>query len=218
VPVVAYENSSGAVPVRGFLHEPEHPSGDGLILAHGAGSDARSSLLVAIANVFASHGFAVLRIDLPYRQERPKGSPHPSRAGRDQEGIAAALAAMRNIAPKRLFAGGQSYGGRMTTMAVAETPGIAAGLLLTSYPLHPPGQPEKLRTAHLSRLRLPCLFVHGTKDPFGSIEEMKKAMRAIPGPVELFTVEGAGHDLGGGKKHQDVWTALPGRLLTLAGR
>ena len=80
-------------------------------------------------------------------------------------------------------------------MLCAEEPDIASGLLLLSYPLHPPRKPEQLRIQHLPKLRNPSLFVHGTRDPFGSVEEMEKALRLIPAKTTLLTIEGAGHDL-----------------------
>ncbi len=96
-------------------------------------------------------------------------------------------------------------------MLCAEEPDLVAGLLLLSYPLHPPGKPEQLRTQHLPNLRTPCLFVYGTRDPFGSIEEIEKAMQLIPAKNQLMTVDGAGHDLGfQGKSRND---ALPARIV-----
>ena len=92
--------------------------------------------------------------------------------------------------------GGRSMGGRMCSMAVAD--GMpAAALVLIAYPLHPPGKPEKLRIEHLPRITVPCLFVSGTRDPFGTPEELHAATAVIPGPVTHHTVEGKGHDLKG---------------------
>lgn len=99
-----------------------------------------------------------------------------------------------------MFLGGLSYGGRQTTLLAAEDATVADGLLLLSYPLHPPGRPEQLRTAHLPSLKMPALFVHGTKDPFGAVEEMQAALKLIPAATALVVVEGAGHDLGYGRK------------------
>jgi len=82
-------------------------------------------------------------------------------------------------------------------MLAAEEPDLAAGLLLLSYPLHPPKRPAEMRTAHFAQLSTPALFIHGTRDPFGSVEEMRAALQLIAGPHELVTIEGAGHDLGG---------------------
>jgi predicted alpha/beta-hydrolase family hydrolase len=106
-----------------------------------------------------------------------------------------AATVMKKIAPRRLFLGGQSYGGRQASMLLADEP-IADGLVLLSYPLHPPGKPDQLRTQHLPKLHVPTLFVEGTRDPFGTIEEIEAARKLIPAETELLKVEGAGHDLG----------------------
>jgi predicted alpha/beta-hydrolase family hydrolase len=95
-----------------------------------------------------------------------------------------------------MFLGGHSYGGRQATILCAAEPDLVAGLLLLSYPLHPPGKPAHLRVQHLPRLQVPALFVHGTRDPFGSIEEMSSALGMIPAKTELLRVDGTGHDLG----------------------
>ena len=109
---------------------------------------------------------------------------------------AAALVARAHVNPARLVLGGRSMGGRIGSMAVAE--GLpSAGLILISYPLHPPGKPETLRTAHLPALEVPCLFISGTKDPFGTPAELEAATATIPGPVHHVWVEGKGHDLKG---------------------
>jgi uncharacterized protein len=92
--------------------------------------------------------------------------------------------------------GGHSYGGRQSSMLCAEMPELVAGLLLLSYPLHPIRKPEELRTQHLPSLRTPALFVHGTRDPFGTIAELEPAIEMIPARTKLVEVQGAGHDLG----------------------
>ncbi len=171
-----------------------------MALCHGAGGNCRAPLLVALAEAFCDAGIAVLRFDLPYRQKKSLGPPSPGGAATDREGIRRAAAALKKLAPERIFLGGLSYGGRQTTMLAAEDATVADVLLLLSYPLHPPGRPEQLRTAHLPNLKTPSLFVHGTKDPFGAIEEMTTALRLIPAPTSLTVVDGAGHDLGYGRK------------------
>ena len=137
----------------------------------------------------------VLRCDLAYRQTRPYGPPRPGDAAHDRESLKNAVAALRNLVPGRVFLGGHSYGGRQSTMLCADQPGLVDGLLLLSYPLHPPRKPEQLRTGHFSQLRTPALFVHGTRDPFGSIEEMREALRAIPARNKLIGCEKLGHEL-----------------------
>jgi uncharacterized protein len=182
--------------IRGFLHVPETPNQDGLVLTHGAGGNAQASLLVALADTFAAAGFTVLRCNLPYRQARPFGPPGPGDAARDRAGLKNAIAKLRGMMPGRIFLGGHSYGGRQASMLCAEEPDVVAALLLLSYPLHPPRKPEQQRTQHLPDLRTPTLFVHGTRDPFGSIEELQRAIKMIPARTKLVPVEGAGHDLG----------------------
>ena len=181
--------------VRGVLHLPENPNGDGLALTHGAGSNSNAPLLIALARAFSAAGMAVLRYDLPFRVERASGSPFPAGAARDREGVRAAAAALEKYATRRIFAGGHSYGGRQSAMAAAENPLMAAGLLLLSYPLHPPRKPEQLRTAYFPELRTPALFVHGTRDPFGTIDELRTAIAAIPARTDIFALERSGHDL-----------------------
>ena len=184
--------------VSGFLHAPQAPGG-GLVLTHGAGGNCRAPLLVAAAERFAAAGVAVLRIDLPFRQRRPSGPPSPSGAAADRAGLKEAVAALRAVVPGAIILGGQSYGGRQATMLAAEEPGLVEALLLFSYPLHPPGRPERLRTEHFPRLRERCVFVHGTADPFGSVAELEQAVSAIPAPVRVIAVDGAGHDLKRGR-------------------
>jgi predicted alpha/beta-hydrolase family hydrolase len=189
--------------VRGFLHRPDGPpdrsAGGGLVLTHGAGGNCNAPLLVAAAAAFSAAGLQVLRIDLPFRQRRPKGPPSPANAAADRAGLRQAVGALRAIVSSRVILGGQSYGGRQATMLAADEPRLVEALLLFSYPLHAPGKPERLRTEHFPRLRVPALFVHGTADPFGSIAELSLAVSAIPAPAQVMPIEHAGHDLRRGR-------------------
>jgi uncharacterized protein len=205
--------------VRGLLHQPAKPNGNGLVLTHGAGSNCQAPLLVALAESFAEAGFLVLRCDLPYRQDRPYGPPGPGDAKRDRAGLSNALAALKAQVSGRFFLGGHSYGGRQASMLCAElaekaadaAPPEPAGLLLLSYPLHPPRKPEQLRTQHFFHLHTPALFVEGTQDPFGSVAEIEQALKLISAKTKLMTVEGAGHDLGFKGKAKDK--TLPTEVL-----
>ena len=181
--------------VRGVLHTPEHATGDALALTHGAGSNANAPLLASLARAFCEAGLTVLRYDLPFRVTRASGPPFPAAAARDREGVLRAVEALRQRVKGRVFAGGHSYGGRQAAMLAAEKPGAADGLLLLSYPLHPPKKPDQPRTGFFPEWRTPALFVHGTRDPFGTVEELRGAMERIPARVDLLVVEGAGHDL-----------------------
>jgi predicted alpha/beta-hydrolase family hydrolase len=204
-------DSSFHPPLRGFLHRPANPNGKALILTHGAGSNCQAPILVALAEAFTGAGFTVLRCDLPFRQERPFGPPHPGNAARDREGLKRTVEAMRERVSGQVFLGGHSYGGRQASMLCADERGLADGLLLLSYPLHPPRKPEQLRTQHFPRLRTPALFVHGTRDPFATIAEIESALKLIPAKTLLLQVENAGHDLGfKGKSKRET---LPSEVL-----
>jgi uncharacterized protein len=201
--------------VRGFLHRPERPNGQGLVLTHGAGSNCQAPLLIAVAESFSSAGFRVLRCDLPFRQDRPYGPPSPHDGKRDRAGLQNAVMALGNLAGGPVFLGGHSYGGRQASMVCAEQTEAklvpVRALLLMSYPLHPPRKPAQLRTQHFFNLRTPALFVQGTRDPFGTVEEIEQALKLIPAKTKLLTVDGAGHDLGfKGKSRRE---GLPGTVL-----
>jgi predicted alpha/beta-hydrolase family hydrolase len=183
----------GGVSVSGFLHRAE---GRGLlVLTHGAGGNCKAPLLVALAEAFAAAGLTTMRCDLPFRQRRPTGPPSPSDAKRDQDGLRRAVTLMREKFSGPAFLGGVSYGGRQASLLVAEDSSLVEGLLLLSYPLHPPGRPAQLRTAHLPSLQIPTLFISGTRDAFGSVEELAAAIQLIPAPAKLVPIEGAGHGL-----------------------
>jgi predicted alpha/beta-hydrolase family hydrolase len=201
--------------VRGVLHPAGGP--DGLVLTHGAGGNRDAPLLVAVAEALAARGVSVLRCDLPFRQARARGAPSPAGAARDREGLCAALGVLRARVAGRLFLGGHSYGGRQASMLLADEPALASVLLLQSYPLHPPGQPGRLRTEHLPRLRVPTLFVHGAADVFGTAAEIATARALIPGPTRLLSLPG-GHELGWGgrRRHADVPDRIAAAFLELA--
>ena len=139
----------------------------------------------------------VVRADFPYRKA--------GRAGPDRPPVLLATRATKkprrsspsaHIRANRLALGGRSMGGRICSMAVAD--GLpAAGLVLISYPLHPPGKPEQLRVEHLPRIEVPCLFISGTSDPFGTPDELERATATIPGRVEHVWIEGGRHELKG---------------------
>ena len=196
MPIETFADVALDPPVRGFVHRPSQPNREGLVLTHGAGSNCHAPLLLAVAEAFTDAGFTVLRCDLPYRQERRFGPPRPGSALRDRQGLKNAVACLRRLAVGRAFLGGHSYGGRQSSMLAAEEPGLVDGLILFSYPLHPPHKPAQLRIEHLPKLPAPALFVHGTHDPFGTVEELKSALKTVSGRTALLVIENSGHDLG----------------------
>jgi hypothetical protein len=184
--------------ISGYLHEPPSTPRFAVALTHGAGADCRSRLLIAAADTLAAAGAIVLRYDLAFRRVRPYGPPFPAGAERDRQSVADAAAILRDYASGPIIVGGHSYGGRQSSMLAAEQPDIAQGLLLLSYPLHPPKKPLELRTAHFPNLRVKSVFVHGTNDAFGTSEELRAATTDIPAETMIIEVTGASHDLRGG--------------------
>lgn len=176
-------------------HVPANPTGEGLALTHGAGGDLRSSLLIAIGDAFAQAGIYVIRFNLAYRKAKQGGPPSPSGAAKDRESIREAILALRKKAPGRIYLAGQSYGGRQASMLVAETPAVADALALFSYPLHPPGKPQQLRTEHFPNIRTQTIIIHGSRDPFASAEELEAARKLIPAHTEVYELPKAGHEL-----------------------
>jgi uncharacterized protein len=211
------DERDGDVTVRGVLHKPRLPTGDGIVLAHGAGANRDSPVLRAVAAAFAARGIAALRIDLPFRQARPKGPPSPAWAARDRDGLRRALAVLARRCRGRVLLGGHSYGGRQASMLLANAPGLAQALLLLAYPLHPPGRPERRRTEHLITLRTPTVFVHGTRDPFGLVDEIEEARGLMPGHTRLVIVRDSGHDLGARADGSFATTAAKELLALLGG-
>jgi predicted alpha/beta-hydrolase family hydrolase len=183
--------------IAGVAHEPDGPPAGAVALTHGAGGNRDSPMLVAICGEWARRGWLAVRYDLPYRRRRPKGPPSGS-AATDLAGIVEAVDVVRGLtgaADLPVIAGGHSYGGRLTSMAVADE-GLAIDVLtLFSYPLHPPGKPERARTEHLPRITVPTVLTHGTGDPFGTLDEIRPAAALLGAATEIVEITGARHDL-----------------------
>jgi predicted alpha/beta-hydrolase family hydrolase len=186
----------------------------GVLLTPGAGASRDHHALVAIDEALAALDppVPVRRVDFPYRIAGKRMPDRPPVAIAHLRAEAEAFAAELGTTTDRLVLGGRSYGGRMCSMAVAE--GLdAAGLALVSYPLHPPGKPERLRTEHFPELHVPVLFVSGRTDPFATPAELAEHVAAIPGPATRVELTGA-HDLKG--KDAAVCEAVVAWLGTLA--
>lgn len=181
--------------IAGVAHEPKGKARGTVVLTHGAGGSRESPLLIKICDEWARRGWLAFRYNLPYRRRRPKGPPSGS-AANDQAGVAEAIELARTLTKGPVIAGGHSYGGRMTSMVIADEAAAVDVLTLFSYPLHPPGKPERARTEHLPRITAPTVFTHGTADPFGSIDELRPAAALISAATEIVEITGARHDLG----------------------
>ncbi len=180
-----------------------------LLLTPGAGAGADHSALVAIDRVVGANGTMVQRIDFPYRLAGRRAPDRPPVLIKTIVDATAQLAEGLGVPANQVALGGRSMGGRMCSMAVGE--GLpAAALVLVSYPLHPPGRPERLRTDHFADVAVPCLFVSGTRDAFGTPDELEQASASIAGPVTHVWIEGGGHGLRG--RDQVVADAIAGWL------
>jgi uncharacterized protein len=165
-----------------------------LLLFPGAGSSSTHPSLRAIEQ--AVEPLPVRRADFPYRREGRRAPDRPPKLLATVVEEAGGLAEEAGVPPAAVVLGGRSMGGRICSMAVSD--GLpAAGLVLICYPLHPPGKPDRLRIEHLPSITVPCLFVSGTRDAFGSPAELEEHTASIPGPVTHAWIEGKGHDLKG---------------------
>jgi predicted alpha/beta-hydrolase family hydrolase len=180
--------------IAGIAHEPEGTAAGVVALTHGAGGDRDSLLLQQVCDEWARRGWLAVRYNLPYRRRRPKGPPSGSAAA-DRAGIVEAITVCRGLSGGPLIAGGHSYGGRQTSMVIASREVGVDLLTLFSYPVHPPGKPERPRTEHLPDIRVPTVFTHGTSDPFGTPGELHDAAALIAAPTEVVEITGARHDL-----------------------
>jgi uncharacterized protein len=168
----------------------------GLVLTPGASAGRDQPALVAIDDALGHRGVRVERVDFPYRLSGRRVPDRPPVLVACVVEAVTSLAHALRVPPTRVAAGGRSMGGRVCSMAVAE--GLAAAaLVLVSYPLHPPGKPDRPRTEHFAAVAVPCLFVSGTRDAFGTPDELEAATAAIAGPVTHVWVDGADHGLRG---------------------
>jgi predicted alpha/beta-hydrolase family hydrolase len=161
----------------------------GLVLTPGASAGRDHSGLVAIETAVTPLGIEVERVEFPGQAAGKRRTDPPAVCIETVRTAASELAERLGMPIGRVAVGGRSFGGRMCSLAVAE--GLEAGaLVLVSYPLHPPGKPDRLRTEHFPALRVPCLFVSGRRDAFASPEELRRDTAAIPGDVTIELVDG----------------------------
>ena len=182
----------------------------GIVLFPGAGSDRNHSSLVAIESRLSP--LPVARVDFPYRRA---GRRAPDRAPVLVDCVVdevKSFAASNGCRTSSLVIGGRSMGGRMCSMAVAEGLPVK-GLVLVSYPLHPPAKPNTLRIEHLPRIMVPTLFIHGTNDQFGSSTELRRHAKKVPGDVTFHFIERGRHDLKG--KNDEIAAVIADWMSTL---
>jgi predicted alpha/beta-hydrolase family hydrolase len=170
---------------------PKKGADRAVLLAHGAGADMNAAALTTVADALADAKIPSLRFNFPYKAAGRSGPDRPPVLEASVRDAMAALAKQAKVSPDRLVVGGRSMGGRICSMVAAEDG--ALGLVLLGYPLHPPGKPDTLRIDHFAKLKMPALFVSGTRDAFGSPDELKKNTKKIKGKVTFHWIESADH-------------------------
>ena len=189
-----------------------------LILGHGAGAGQMSAFMVNFATELASRGIDAVTFNFFYA-EHARRAPDPN--DKLEACYRAVIETVRNqkkLARNRLAIGGKSMGGRIASQVAAAGVGDAAGLVFLGYPLHPPGRPDRLRSAHLQDVKAPMLFVQGSRDAFGTPAELRPITTQLEPPADLFVVEGGDHSFkvskSAGVKQQDVYRAIQDRIET----
>jgi predicted alpha/beta-hydrolase family hydrolase len=174
---------------------PKRGADRAVLLAHGAGTDLHSAALVAVADALAEARIPSLRFNYPYRSAGRKAPDRPKVLEAATREAAAELARRAKLPPERLVLGGRSMGGRYCSMVVGadEDPVPALGVVLLGYPLHAAGRPDKPRVDHFPNLRVPVLFVSGTRDAMAGREELAAAARAVRGTVTFRWLDSADH-------------------------
>jgi predicted alpha/beta-hydrolase family hydrolase len=176
------------------LHYAAAPAAAAVVLAHGAGAGQLSTFMTQTARAFARAGFDAITFNFPYIEQKRRV---PDRAPVLEACYTAVVRDVRERVPsaaRALFIGGKSMGGRMATHIAAADRALAVdGLVLFGYPLHPPGKPDRRRDAHLPSIASPVLVVQGSRDPFGTPDELRPGLASIPGPVTLHVVDGGDH-------------------------
>jgi predicted alpha/beta-hydrolase family hydrolase len=172
---------------------PKRGADRAVLLAHGAGADMNAATLTTVADALAAAKIPSLRFNFPYKaagRRAPDRPPVLEAAVRD---AVTELARLTKLPPSRIVLGGRSMGGRICSMVAADDADLGLGLVLLGYPLHPPGNAEKLRVEHFSRLRIPTLFVSGTRDAFGTPAELKRHAKKLKGPVSFHWIQSGDH-------------------------
>ena len=185
---------SGAT-ITGTHYAAATPGGAWLVLAHGAGAGQRHPFMVSISKALAERGIDVVTFNFPYMEQKRRAPDRAPVLEGSFRAVVAAAGQQRSLNNRRLFIGGKSMGGRMATHLAAEGMDALHGVIALGYPLHPPGKPEQLRTAHLPAIAAPVLIVQGERDAFGTPAELAPVVKSMRANVTLRVVAGGDHSL-----------------------
>jgi uncharacterized protein len=181
--------------VTAIIHRAavQNRAGITLILGHGAGANQTSRFMVEFAAALAERGIDIVTFNFLYSEQRRRIPDPNGRLEACYQGVIATIRNEPSLSGGHLAIGGKSMGGRIASQVAAAGAGDLAGLVFLGYPLHPPGRPDRLRAKHLSDITAPMLFVQGSRDTFGTPEELRPIIRPLEPRADLYVVEGGDH-------------------------
>jgi predicted alpha/beta-hydrolase family hydrolase len=192
-----------------------------MLLAHGAGANQMSEFMVGFAEGLSARGIDAVTFNFLYTEQ---GRRAPDRNDKLEACYRAAISAIqkdKTLGSTPLVIGGKSLGGRIASQVAASGTGDVAGLVFLGYPLHPPGKPERLRSEHLSLIRAPMLFIQGSRDPFGTPDELRPIIKSLKAPAVIHAVEGGDHSLkvpkSSHQSQEEVYEAAQDTIVRWAG-
>jgi len=168
-------------------------AGSTLILGHGAGAGQTSNFMVEFADALAVRGIDIVTFNFLYSEQKRRLPDPTGRLEQCYRDVIEAVLNLLEFKENRLAIGGKSMGGRIASQVAAAAAGPVAGLVFLGYPLHPPGRPDRMRAEHLSRIKAPILFVQGSRDAFGTPDELRPIIDRLPARADLHVVEGGDH-------------------------
>jgi predicted alpha/beta-hydrolase family hydrolase len=196
----------------------QHRAGITLILGHGAGAGQTSGFMVSFATALAERGIDVVTFNFLYTEYGRRVPDPNSKLESCYRTVVDTVRGRTASSPDKLAIGGKSMGGRIASQVAASGVSELAGLVFLGYPLHPPGRPDRLRAAHLSEVKAPMLFVQGSRDAFGTPDELKPVIDRLQPTADLYVVEGGDHSFkvlkSAGIRQQEVYRAIQQQIET----
>jgi predicted alpha/beta-hydrolase family hydrolase len=215
-------NVTGSDIVTAILYPSakKNRAGKTLILGHGAGADQLSGFMRMVASGMAERGFDAMTFNFLYKEQK-RGAPDPkAKLEACYRAVIDAATKHRKLKGNKLFIGGKSMGGRIASQVAAEDSAGIEGLVFLGYPLHPPGRPDKMRDEHLPKIEAPMLFVQGSRDAFGTEDEIRAIIKKHRLSATLFAIKGGDHSLkvpkSAGTNQQDIYQSVYDHILRWA--
>lgn len=207
---------SPSVTAVSYRAKAQDRAGVTLILGHGAGADQTSAFMVGFATALAARGIDIVTFNFAYSEQRRRAPDPNSRLEACYRAVIDSVRGGKSFGLDKLAIGGKSMGGRIASQVAAAGMGELAGLVFLGYPLHPPGRSDRFRAAHLPGVSAPMLFIQGSRDAFGTPDELQPIIRQLPSCADLYVVEGGDHSFKVPKRasitQQEVYEAIEVRI------